>query len=178
MSEPKEVVENAATRTLQRYFSSLVEGLQDPDVVATRLYSVNVVPWSILERVTSTIGLSRFSKSAELMSAVRRHIITNPSSIDTFIQVLQDKSNLQEIAYSMKETYQGKLNNCLRPSPRSLRNLGIRTGPEAVAYVIEAESEVAKSRRDRWTRPLTSLEYTVKGLSRRHRRRREGMQRT
>ena len=111
MSEPKEVVENAATRTLQRYFSSLVEGLQDPDVAASQLYSVKVVPWSILERVTT--GASRFTKSFQLMSAVRSHLTTNPSSIDIFIQLLQDRLNLQEIADSMKVTYQGELNYIL-----------------------------------------------------------------
>ena len=110
MSEPKEVVENAATRTLQRYFSSLVEGLQDPDVAASQLYSVKVVPWSIIEKVTCTTGVSRFTKNAQLLSAIRSHLTTNPSSIETFIQLLQDRLNLQEIADSMKETYQGELN--------------------------------------------------------------------
>ena len=110
MSEPKEVVENAATRTLQRYFSSLVEGLQDPDVAASQLYTVKVVPWSIIEKVTCTTGVSRLTKNAQLMSAIRSHLTTNPSSIEIFIQLLQDRLNLQEIADNMKETYQGKLN--------------------------------------------------------------------
>ena len=98
---------NATTESLQCYFSSLVGAIQDPIIAASELYSVKLVSWPVVEKM-STLGLSKCEKNFQLLSAIRSQLATDPSGIEIFIQVLNTKLDLQEIAKRMKEKYQGE----------------------------------------------------------------------
>lgn len=98
---------NATTESLQCYFSSLVGAIQDPIIAASELYSVKLVSWPVVEKMP-TLGLSKCEKNFQLLSAIRSQLATDPSGIEIFIQVLNTKLDLQEIAKGMKEKYQGK----------------------------------------------------------------------
>ena len=104
------IEENFATKTLQIHFNDLVQGLQDPVVVASELYSAELVSWSVLEKIHSTTGVSRVDKNVELLLAVRSHLSTNPSALERFILIVQNKLHLQDIATSMSDKYQGQPN--------------------------------------------------------------------
>lgn len=97
----------AATESLQCCFSSLVGAIQDPIIAASELYSVKLVSWPVVEKMP-TLGLSKCEKNFQLLSAIRSQLATDPSGIEIFIQVLNTKLDLQEIAKGMKEKYQGE----------------------------------------------------------------------
>ena len=99
---------NAATESLQHYFSNLVVAIQDPVQAASELYSEKLVSWPVIEKMP-TLGLSNRDKNFQLLSAIHSQLATNPSGIERFIQVLNAKLNLQEIAKRMEEKYRGEL---------------------------------------------------------------------
>ena len=104
------IEENFATKTLQIHFNDLVHGLQDPVVAASELYSAELVSMSVLEKIHSTIGLSRVDKYIQLLLAVHSLLSTNPSALGRFILIVQNKLHLQDIATSMSDKYQGQPN--------------------------------------------------------------------
>ena len=104
------IEENFATKTLQIHFNDLVQGLQDPVVAASELYSAELVTMSVLEKIHGTIGLSRVDKNIQLLLAVHSHLLTNPSALGRFILIVQNKLHLQDIATSMSDKYQGQPN--------------------------------------------------------------------
>ena len=99
---------NAATESLQHYFSDLVVAIQDPVLAASELYSVKLISWPVVGKMSPS-GLSKCEKNFELLSAIHSQLATNPSGIERFIQVLNTKLNLQEIAERMDEKYRGEL---------------------------------------------------------------------
>ena len=99
---------NAATESLQDYFSDLVDAIQDPVIAASGLFSVKLISWPVVENM-STLGLPKSDKNFQLLCAIRRQLAINPSGIERFIQVLNAKLDLQEIAKRMEERYQGEL---------------------------------------------------------------------
>ena len=103
-----DVEKNAATESLQHYFSDLVVAIQDPVLAASELYSVNLVSLPVVEKM-SLLGLTRSEKNSQLLSAIHSQLATNPSGIERFIQVLNAKLNLQEIAEGIEEKHQGEL---------------------------------------------------------------------
>ena len=108
-SDPSEMCEkNAATESLQHYFSNLVVAIQDPVLASNELYSMKLISWPMVENVLR-LDLPKSDKNFQLLSAIRSQLATNPSGIEVFIQVLQTKLNLQEIAKGMEEKYQGEL---------------------------------------------------------------------
>ena len=108
MAEVETCEKNAATESLQYYFSSLVVAIQDPVLAASELYSVKLVSWPVVEKMP-TLGLSKCEKNFQLLSAIHSQLATNPSGIEMFIQVLNAKLDLQEIAKGMEDKYQGEL---------------------------------------------------------------------
>ena len=106
--EDVECEKNAATESLQHYFSNLVVAIQDPVQAASELYSVKLVSWPVVEKMP-TLGLSNRDKNFQLLSAIHSQLATTPSGIERFIQVLNAKLDLQEIAKRMEEKYRGEL---------------------------------------------------------------------
>ena len=108
---------NAATKSLQHYFSSLMVAIQDPVLAASELYSLKLVPLPIFEKML-TLGVSRCEKNGQLLSAIHSQLATNPSEIEVLIQILNVKLNLQDIAKGMEDKYQGEwLTSSLAPRP-------------------------------------------------------------
>ena len=64
-----------------------------------------------------TLGLPKSDKNFQLLCAIRRQLATNPSGIERFIQVLNAKLDLQEIAKRMEERYQGELSGSATIKP-------------------------------------------------------------
>ena len=106
MAEHTELERNAATESLQHYFSSLMVAIQDPTLAASELYSMKLVSLPMVEKMM-TLGLSKCEKNCQLLSAINSQLETNPSGIETLTQVLNTKLDLQEIAKGMKDKYQG-----------------------------------------------------------------------
>ena len=108
---------NAATESLQHYFSSLMVAIQDPVLAASELYSLKLVPLPIFEKMLA-LGVSRCEKNGQLLSAIHSQLATNPSEIEVLIQILNVKLNLQDIAKGMEDKYQGEwLTSSLAPRP-------------------------------------------------------------
>ena len=93
--------------------------IQDPMLAASELYSMKLVPWPVVEKMLTTVGVSKCEKNCQLLSAIRSQLETNPSEIETFIRVLGVKLDLQEIAKGMEDKYQGEL--LLRPVGNQIR---------------------------------------------------------
>ena len=100
---------NAATESLQHYFSTLIDAIQIPIRAASELYSMKLVSWPVVKEM-QTVGVSDCEKNIQLLSAIRSQLATNPSGIEMFIEVLRsDKLDLQEIAKGLEDKYQGEL---------------------------------------------------------------------
>jgi Zn-dependent M32 family carboxypeptidase len=108
MADVETCEKNAATESLQHYFGILVAAIQDPMLAASELYSMELVSWPVVEKMP-TLGLSNRDKNFQLLCAVHSQLAINPSGIKRFIQVLNAKLNLQEIAKKMEEKYRGEL---------------------------------------------------------------------
>ena len=108
MADVESCEKNAATESLQHYFSNLVVAIQDPVIAASELYSVKLISWPVVGKI-STSGLSKCEKNFELLSAIHSQLATNPSGIEIFIQVLNAKLNLQEVAMRIEDKYLGEL---------------------------------------------------------------------
>jgi hypothetical protein len=108
MADTETCEKNAATESLQHYFSALMGAIQDPMLAASELYSLKLVSLSVVDKM-SLLGLTISEKNSQLLSALHSQLATNPSGIEIFIQVLNAKLNLQEIAKRMEEKYRGEL---------------------------------------------------------------------
>ena len=107
MAEAHTAEENAATETLQRHFGTLLHSIQNSSFVASHLYSAKLITWPTMDKLR-TVGLSGLEKNFELLSSVHSRLLTNPTEIDTFIQIIELKLQFQELAKGMRETYQGR----------------------------------------------------------------------
>ena len=103
-----EIEKNAATESLQHYFSSLMVAIQDPVLAASELYSVKLIPLPVFEKML-TSGVPRCEKNGQLLSAIHSQLAMNPPEIETLIQVLDAKLAVHEIAKGMEDKYQGEL---------------------------------------------------------------------
>ena len=108
MADVQSCEKNAATESLQHYFSDLVVAIQDPVIAASELYSVKLISWTVADNA-STLGLPKSVINFKLLSAIRSQLATNPSGIDILIQLLNAKLNLQEIAKKIEEKYRGEV---------------------------------------------------------------------
>ena len=101
-------MKNAAAESLQHYFSTLVVAIQDPVLAASELFSLKLISLPVVEKM-SLLGLTKSEKNSQLLSAIYSQLATTPSGIERFIQVLNTKLNLPEIAKRIEEKHQGEL---------------------------------------------------------------------
>ena len=83
------------------HYSKVVDAIQDPVPLATRLFDRGVIDHTVLQNVTLP-GQPRFKNTHILLSAVRGRIQTNPTTFQVFLSALKGDPSLQSLVESMK----------------------------------------------------------------------------
>ena len=89
---------------LRKHFSELVRTIQDPVLLASDLYSAELITHTLLERVNFTTALTRTDKTSLLLGAVSDQTVVCPEIFDAFLSILSEEHGplLPDIAEKME----------------------------------------------------------------------------
>ena len=76
---------------LRKHFSELVRTIQDPALLASDLYSAELITSTLLERVNVTTASTRTDKTSLLLAAVSDQTVVCPETFDTFLSILSEE---------------------------------------------------------------------------------------
>ena len=107
----------AQAEIFQKYFSDLVESIQDPEFLACKLYSERIITVSVREAASTTHA--RAQRALNLMSAVETKVKGEPHAFDVFLSVLHKKSLMSDLYRRMRDEY-GKNHRPNQPQRGSL----------------------------------------------------------
>ena len=88
-------------RIFREYYDRLVTAIQDPLLLATRLFARSIIDSTVKEQM-SVLGLSRVHKNNALLSAVEMQIGTSQRTFDVFLSALKEDSSMQSLVESMQ----------------------------------------------------------------------------
>ena len=95
---------SAETRTLQECYATLVEAIQDPDTLASILFSKGILSQEILLELYAP-QLSKPQKNHKILQCVQSRVVSDPSSLWTFITSLQCVPSAEHLANILVETF-------------------------------------------------------------------------
>ena len=95
---------NLAYKVFRKYFSDLRTVIQDPEVLASELYSESVVSSTVVE-FTNNMVHERGARTLELLIAVKSKIAVSPGTFDVFLSVLAKRPSMSDLCERMKDTY-------------------------------------------------------------------------
>lgn len=99
--QPQESLEY---RIFREYYGRLVQSIQDPLPLATRLFIQGVIKSAVQEHM-SVLGLSTLDKNSALLSAVEIQIHLDPKIFYAFLSALNDNPSLQLLVESMESKF-------------------------------------------------------------------------
>ena len=94
----------AETRTLQECYATLVEAIQDPDTLAGILFSKGILSQEILLELYAP-QLSKPQKNHKILQCVQSRVVSDPSSLWTFITSLRCVPSAEHLANMLVETF-------------------------------------------------------------------------
>ena len=86
-------VSGPASEAFRVHFNDLVVAIQDPEIVACALYSVNIISSGVMEEV-GMIALSPVQKKMKLLGAIGDKLKVEPGKFDDLMTVLKNNSPL------------------------------------------------------------------------------------
>ena len=81
-----------------------MRGIQDPELLAWELYSDDIIPDFIVDKV-SLVGLSSVQRKTRLLTAVRDQIAVDRKKFQKLLLVLRSQPSLKVVAEKLKTTY-------------------------------------------------------------------------
>jgi hypothetical protein len=94
-----------ASEAFRVHFNNLIVAIQDPEIVACALYSINVISSELMAEV-GMIALSPVQKKMKLLSAVGDKLKVEPEKFNDLIIVLKNNSpSLRGVAQLLEETH-------------------------------------------------------------------------
>lgn len=103
--ETKPTVCRLTSEALRIHFNDFMLAIQDPEVVACALYSVNIISSGVMDEVRS-IALSPVNKKMALLAAVRDKLTLEPEKFGDLMIVLENNSpTLRIFAQRLKDTH-------------------------------------------------------------------------
>ena len=95
---------NLAYKVFRKYFSDLRMVIQDPEVLASELYSESVVSSTMVE-FTNNMTHEKGVRTLKLLIAVESQIKVNPGTFNVFLSVLAKQPSMSDLCGRMKDTY-------------------------------------------------------------------------
>ena len=96
--------DTAETRTLQECYATLVEAIQDPNTLAGVLFSKGILSQEIVLELYDP-QLSKAQKNLKILQCVQSHVVSDPSSLWTFISSLQCVPSAEYLANVLVDTF-------------------------------------------------------------------------
>ena len=94
----------AETRTLQECYGTLVEAIQDPDTLAGSLFFNGILNQEVLLELYDP-QLLTVQKNHKILQCVQSRVVSDPSSLWTFISILQCVPSAEHLANMLVETF-------------------------------------------------------------------------
>ena len=110
-SKPEETLEY---RTFREHYDRLVNAIHDPVPLAARLFARSIIDSTLLQRV-SIPALPPFQNTNTLLIAVLGKIQTDPSTLCTFLSVLNEDPSMQSLVESMQSKCKWGIQPFIRP---------------------------------------------------------------
>ena len=88
-------------RVFREHYNRLVQSIQDPLPLATRLFSKGVIISAVKEKI-SVLGLSTLEKNDVLLTAVEKQIQLDPETFHVFVSALNEDPSMQLLVESMQ----------------------------------------------------------------------------
>ena len=82
--------------------------MQDTELLAWELYSVDVVSATVIDKV-GVVTLSDMQRKARLLNAVRAQITVHPAKFQNLLLALRRQPLLKDVAEKLKTTYESLL---------------------------------------------------------------------
>ena len=95
---------SAEARTLQECYATLVEAIQDPDTLAGILFSKGVLSQEIMLELYAP-QLSKAQKNHKILQCVQSRVVSDPSSLWTFISILRCAPSTDYLANLLVDTF-------------------------------------------------------------------------
>ena len=94
----------AETKTLQECYGTLVEAIQDPDTLAGSLFFNGILNQEVLLELYDP-QLLTVQKNQKILQCVQSHVVSNSSSLWTFISILRCVPSAEHLANMLVETF-------------------------------------------------------------------------
>ena len=94
----------AEARTLKECYATLAEAIQDPDTLAGILFSKGILSQGILSELHAPL-LSKTQKNHKILQCVYSRVVSDPSSLSTFISSLQCLPSVEYLADMLVNTF-------------------------------------------------------------------------
>lgn len=101
LKTPSVAIPSQEYDTFLLHYSKVVDAIQDPVPLATRLFDRGVIDHTVLQNVTYP-GQPRFKNTHMLLSAVRGRIQTDSTTFQVFLSALKEDTSLQSLVESME----------------------------------------------------------------------------
>ena len=94
----------AETRTLQECYTTLVDAIQDPDTLTSVLFSKGILSQEVVWELHDP-QLSRAQKNHKILQCVQSRVVSDPSSLWTFISSLRCVPSAEYLASVLVDTF-------------------------------------------------------------------------
>ena len=94
----------AEARTLKECYATLAEAIQDPDTLAGILFSKGILSQGVLSELHTPV-LSKAQKNHKILQCVYSRVVSDPSSLSTFISSLQCFPSAEYLADMLGKTF-------------------------------------------------------------------------
>ena len=88
-------------RVFREHYNRLVQSIQEPLPLATRLFSEGVIISAVKEKM-SVMGLFTLEKNDVLLTAVEKQIQLDPETFHVFVSALNEDPSMQSLVESMQ----------------------------------------------------------------------------
>ena len=95
---------NPAGKTFRKYSAQLLTAIQDPEVLAWDLYSVDIISQAVRDSATNTMHERRV-RTSKLLEAVESQISLDPNTFDVFLSVLAKRHEMNDLCKRMKKSW-------------------------------------------------------------------------
>ena len=106
-SSPKEegaTALSAESEAFRKCSADLIREIQEPELLAWELYSDDIIPDMVVDKV-SVVGLSGVQRKTRLLTAVRDQIAVDRKKFQKLLQVLRSQHSLKVVAEKLQTTY-------------------------------------------------------------------------
>ena len=117
----------AETRTLQECYATLVEAIQDPDTLAGILFSKGILSQEILLELYAP-KLSKPQKNRKILQCVQSRVVSDPSSLWTFITSLRCVPSAEHLANILVDTFRCEFSVVLLCRRFLIKRNGLKPG--------------------------------------------------